>query len=316
MDIKKIVVGVDFSAESESAAKQALEIARHTGAELILVHIGMVVEPAKHPGGSVHSSIKEWEEMLRQQLADDRRLLEEMRERMRGQGVEISHVVKDSFADTGLVDAASELGADLLVIGTHGRTGLKRFFLGSISERVVRLSTTNVMVVRPTDGGSGGYRRILVPTDFSRPAEAALELALRMAHDGAAIDLVHFWQVPMTATTPYAPFKAAEEALTTVRRAMRDAAESSGNQLVERYGAANLEVSFHAIEGAPAYGIQERLEENDYDLVVMGSHGRRGLRRFLLGSVAETTVRHAPCSVVVAHGPKDAEGEGEAPEQA
>ena len=314
MDIKKIVVGVDFSEESESAAKQALEIARHTGAELVLAHIGMVMEPAKHLGGAVHSGIKEWENMLRQELADSRRLLEEMRERLRGQGAEISHVVKDSFADTGLVDVARELGADLLIVGTHGRTGIKRFFLGSISERVVRLSTTNVMVARPTD--RRGYRRIFVPTDFSQPAEAALELALRIAHDGATIDLVHFWQIPMTAATPYAPFKAAEEALTTVRHAMRDAAESAGTQVVERHGAANLEISFHAVEGAPAHGIQERLEEGDYDLVVMGSHGRRGLRRFLLGSVAETTVRHASCSVVVVHGSEDAAGEGAAPEQA
>lgn len=311
MDIKKIVVGVDFSEESEQAVREALNIARHVGAELALVHIGVVVEPPKHLGGSVHSSIKEWESMLRDQLAEDRRQLEEIRERMRGQGVEISHLVRDGFADTGLVDAAKELEGDLLILGTHGRSGIKRFFLGSISERVVRLSTTNVMVARPQGDGSGGYRRILVPTDFSRPAGAALDLALRLAHDGAAVDLVHFWQVPMTATTPYAPFKAAEEALTTVRRAMQEAAEGAGQRILEDYQEGRLEITFHAIESAPAYGIQERLEEEDYDLVVMGSHGRRGLRRFLLGSVAEMTVRHAPCSVLVVHGPEDEPGQSD-----
>lgn len=302
MDIKKIVVGIDFSEESDQAAMQALNLARHVGAELVLAHVGMVVEPPTHGGESVRSSIKEWEAMLRSQLTEDRRLLEEMRERMRGQGVEISHVVRDSFADTGLVDTAKDLGADLLVVGTHGRTAIKRFFLGSISERVVRLSSTNVMVARPKGDANGGYRRILVPTDFSKSSEAALALALELAHSSGTIDLVHYWQIPVSTTGPYAPFKAADEALSSVRQVMRDSAESAGKHMLERHDEKDKpEITFHAVESPPAHGIQAWLEEGDYDLVVMGSHGRRGLRRFLLGSVAEATVRHAPCSVLVAH---------------
>ncbi|WP_428263184.1 universal stress protein [Haliangium sp.] len=305
MDIKKIVVGIDFSDEARAATRQALNIARHTGAEVVLVHVGTVLDSPRHEGGVMHSTIKEWEELVREQLAEDRRELDEMRQRMHGQGVEITHLVRDGFADTGLTEAAEELGADLLIVGTHGRSGLRRFFLGSISERVVRLANTSVMVARPKSEGSGGYGRILVPTDFSRPSEKAVQMALALAARGARIDVVHFWQIPVTATTPYAPFKAAEEALTTVRRAMAESAESAGERMVERYEREGIEISFHAIEAAPAYGIQERLEEIPYDIVVMGSHGRRGLRRFLLGSVAELTVRHTDCSVVVVHGHGD-----------
>jgi nucleotide-binding universal stress UspA family protein len=302
MNIQKIAVGIDFSPESEIATQHAMHIARHVGAEVVLVHVGAILDQPLNVSPAVHPSIKEWESFIRHELAEDRRRLEAMRERLRGQGVEISHVVRDGFADTALAETARDIGADLLVVGTHGRSGLRRFFLGSISERAVRLSDTNVMVARPLDNGLGGYRRILVPTDFSSPAAKALEMAFLVGAPDAKIEVVHFWQVPVTATTPYAPFKAAEDALNTVREAMAEAAESSGQRLLERYRASGVDLSYHALEASPAHGIQERLAAGDYDLAIVGSHGRRGLRRLLLGSVAELTVRHAPCSVLVAHG--------------
>jgi nucleotide-binding universal stress UspA family protein len=305
MNITKIAVGIDFSPESDSALQHAMNIARHVGAEVVLVHVGAILDQSFNAGETVHPSIKEWETFVHRELADDRRRLEEMRERLRGQGVEISHLVRDGFADTALTETASDIGANLLVVGTHGRSGLRRFFLGSISERVVRLSHTNVMVARALltpDAGQRGYRRILVPTDFSAPAARALELAFDLAAPGARIEIVHFWQVPVTASTPYAPFKAAEDALTTVREAMAEAAEQSGQTLLERYRASSVDLSYHAVEASPAHGIHDRLAQGDYELVAVGSHGRRGIRRLLLGSVAELTVRHAPCSVLVAHG--------------
>jgi nucleotide-binding universal stress UspA family protein len=307
MNIKKIAVGIDFSPEADSATQHAMHIARHVGAEVVLVHVGAILDPQLNVGETVHPSIKEWETFVQQALVEDRRRLEALRERLRGQGVEISHVVRDGFADTALAETAGEIGADLLVVGTHGRSGLKRFFLGSISERVVRLSTTNVMVARALDISPGGYRRILVPTDFSAPAARALELAFDLAAPGASIEVVHFWQIPVTASTPYAPFKAAEDALTTVREAMAEAAQQSGERLLERYRSSRAELTYQAVEASPAHGIHDRLAQSDYELVAVGSHGRRGIRRLLLGSVAELTVRHAPCSVLVAHGGAETE---------
>jgi nucleotide-binding universal stress UspA family protein len=306
MNIQKIAVGIDFSPESEIATQHAMRIARHTGAEVVLVHVGAILDQPEQASTPKHPSIKEWESFIRHELAEDRQRLEAVRERLLGQGVEISHVVRDGFADTSLAETAKEIGAELLIVGTHGRSGLKRFFLGSISERVARLSDTNVMVARALDGGDGGYRRILVPTDFSAPAAKALDLAFLLAARGteprAAIDVIHCWQVPVTASTPYAPFKAAEEALATVRDAMVETVQESGQRLLERYKPAGVDLTFQAFEASPAHGIQDRLEQGNYDLVIVGSHGRRGLRRLLLGSVAELTVRHAPCSVLVAHG--------------
>lgn len=311
MNIKKIVVGIDFSPESEIATQHAMNIARHVGAEVVLVHVGAILDQTEQASTPKNASITEWESFIRHELAEDRQRLDAVRERLLGQGVEISHVVRDGFADTTLAETAKELGAELLIVGTHGRSGLKRFFLGSISERVARLSDTNVMVARALEDGHGGYRRILVPTDFSAPAAKALELAFLLAtrdsQSRATIDVIHCWQVPVTASTPYAPFKAAEEALATVRDAMVETVQESGQRLLQRYNPASVDLTFQAFEASPAHGIDDRLEQGNYDLVVVGSHGRRGLRRLLLGSVAELTVRHAPCSVLVAHGGLDPE---------
>ncbi|GAB4568931.1 MAG: universal stress protein [Haliangiales bacterium] len=306
MEIKKIVVGMDFSEASEIAVQHAMRIARHAGAEVVLVHVGTVLATGEPVSHITSTTREQWEALLREELSEVRDNLEAVCERLRGQGVTLSHMIRDGFADNGLTDAASELGADLLLVGTHGRTGLKRFFLGSISERVVRLSRTSVMVARPPGASDGGgYKRILVPTDFSLPAAAALQYAFAMAAPDAHIDLVHFWQMPLAATTPYAPFQAAEEALGSVRQAMAHSVEQTGQELLEKHLREGMEVRFKSNEAAPGHGIQELLEETPYELVVMGSHGRRGLSRLLLGSIAEVTTRHANCSVVVVRSDED-----------
>ncbi|HTM23281.1 MAG TPA: universal stress protein, partial [Kofleriaceae bacterium] len=191
--MKKIVVGIDFSSGSEAAIRAAMRLARHTGAEVCLVHCGVVPE---HPVGIPHgleTTADAYNKILAEHLASDRARLEELHQRLSGQGVVVSQLVTDGFADTTLVKVADELGAELMVLGTHGRTGVKRFLLGSIAERAVRLAGCNVMVARPADG-TGPYQRILVPTDFSPSARRALVTALSLAAPGATIDLLHCWQ--------------------------------------------------------------------------------------------------------------------------
>ncbi|ACY19123.1 universal stress protein [Haliangium ochraceum] len=306
MKLSKIAVGIDFSEESDAAAHQALDLARHVGAELVLLHVGTVRDHALHAAPAAHPSVQAFDAAVDEGVARDRQRLEQMRERLRAQGVEISHAVRDGFADTGLAEGATELGAELLVVGTHGRSGLKRFFLGSISERVARLSSGHVMVARVGGerAGVGGYRRILVPTDFSDVAVESLELACLVAAKGARIDVVHFWQMPMASSFPVS-LELVEDSFTTVRDAMGATALEAGNALLAKVDHGDRDITFHALEATPADGIHDELEDSDYDLVVVGSHGRRGFRRLLLGSVTELTVRHAPCSVLVVHAGED-----------
>ena len=115
---------------------------------------------------------------------------------LRERGIKVSHVIRRGYADEGIVAAAADLSVDLIVTGTHGRTGLARFFLGSIAEKVVRLAQTNVLVARPSDSEDGAFQRILVPTDFSPASKRALLLGMDLAAPNATITLFHAWHYP------------------------------------------------------------------------------------------------------------------------
>lgn len=297
MEIRKILVGIDFSEQSEHAAREAAAIAKRTNATMTLVHIGSVVRDI---GWVAPSSVKEWERVLRAQAEEADKKMVELCDRLSDGGVEVSRLVRDEAPAEGVCAAAEQVGADLVVVGSHGRTGLKRFFLGSVAERVARLCNGDVLVAR--GAATEAYRRLLVPTDFSPHAEMALRRAISVAEPGATIDLVHFWLLPVVVGGGFG-----EAALVSSHGEHRSAVDALGERLVEKYKSDKIELSFQSIERSPAEGIVHHAsaEGAEYDAIVLGSHGRRGLRRFLLGSVAERVVRRAPCSVMVVHVPED-----------
>ncbi|WP_428264735.1 universal stress protein [Haliangium sp.] len=290
MDIKHIVVGTDFSDEADAAAKQSLGIARRTGAQITLVHACPVVEP---PSRTVTT---QWSALMQRHLSTNRKRLEELRVSMSGQGPEISHMVVDDVPDAGLASSATDLDAQLIAVGTRGFTGVKHLLLGSVAEKVVRRSPVSVLVARPSSNqAQGGYHHILVPTDFSDAAEFALQSAVALAAEGARIEVWHWWHSPYGGPLPDPE---------SLRQEIESSTHAAGETLVERYRAPHLQMSFGTAEAPPNFGIQQRLTAGgDYDLVVTGSHGRHGVTRWLIGSVAEATVRHAPCSVLVARAP-------------
>jgi nucleotide-binding universal stress UspA family protein len=234
---------------------------------------------------------------VRARLAEDRARLEALRQRLLGQGVEVSHVVIDGMPDAALAASAVELGADLIVVGTHGRTGLRRLLLGSVAEKTVRLAASSVLVARGTPGAAeGGYRRVVVGTDYSPLGDLAVTRALEHAAAGAHVHVMHAWQLP----TQSAPETAAVVA--ELRGALAEETQRLGVERLRGWRGARPDVVLVAeTSEAPAQeALIERAEALGADLIAVGSHGRRGVRRLLLGSVAESVVRHAPCSVLVA----------------
>jgi nucleotide-binding universal stress UspA family protein len=290
---RKIVVGVDFSRESEIAVAQALWLARSTGAAVALVHVEATLATLRADRGGFEAFPPAF--VLALARGADRNRLEAIRDELIACGIAATSISCEGPPDTALAAVAAEHGADLVIVGTHGRTGVKRLLLGSVAEKTVRLSDRAVLVVRPRAGGDDGFRRILVPTDFSPNADTALAAAIRLAAPGARIDVLHCWWMPWVAA----------EAPIDMTAGLREAADAGGRELLARVPAElGLDVRFEAICAPPTAGILDRVHDGDaYDLVVMGSHGHRGVRRFVLGSVAEATVRHAPCSVLAVHLP-------------
>jgi nucleotide-binding universal stress UspA family protein len=295
--MRKIIVGVDLSKEAEVAVAHAVDRARRTGAEVVFTMVDVIPEAPVGLGAESGTATASYHLVMKEQLDRDRRGLGELHQRWTGQGATISQLVVSGMPDEVLPKVAAETGADLIVVGSHGRTGLKRALLGSVAERVTRLAPCSVLVARG-DAPSGGYRHVVVGTDFSAFAKLALRQAIAAAAPGARLDIVHCWQVvyyvgPIDAGVIPPSLE--------VYQHTREGIEAQGAALVAAAREGNdLDIRFHAVESPATYGVVDFARAARADLVVVGSHGRRGLRRFLLGSVAEVTARHAPCSTLIA----------------
>lgn len=296
----RIAVSTDFSRESIACFRAAESLARSLEAELLVVYQAdplLVVPPL--PYEEDDESFRELDP--RSVTAELRRRLERLVEtEFSGSAVP----VRPGFIEPGDIEVFGrylrEEGVDLVVMSSHGRTGLRRFLLGSFAEKVLRLGASPVLVFRVADGGEARDdfvpRRILAPCDLTPSGRAALETAfawadrfdarLRLlhviAHDpgvlGCAADVVGGW-------------------IEYHRRLEEDARHQLRTRLEGRpsRARAEIEVSVGAVVGE----ILEHEERCGAELVVVGTRHRTGMEHFWLGSVAEGVVRRARSPVLV-----------------
>jgi nucleotide-binding universal stress UspA family protein len=151
-------------------------------------------------------------------------------------------------------------------------------------------------------------RQILVPTDFSEPSRAALEYAASIAKMlGASIDVFHVWEVP-SFTPPGTVVLGASAGELSLDELVRRSAHEALEAFVEKARDEGIAVrSGRAERGVPAEAIVDAAKVGNYDLIVIGTHGRTGLSRVMLGSVAEHVVRHAHCPVLSVRVPESHE---------
>jgi nucleotide-binding universal stress UspA family protein len=185
-----------------------------------------------------------------------------------------------------IVRYAAERSIDLIVMGTHGRRGLAHALLGSVAEKVVRTAPCPVLTIRERSRPVAAT--ILVATDFGPASEEALDYGRTLAHlCGASLQLLHvadnYFMRPIV-SDPHVLIAAARERLR---------AQLTGDDRRTLGALAILDLSDH-----PAEAIVDYAKNANIDLIVMGTHGRQTLNRFLVGSVAEQVVRTAPCNVL------------------
>lgn len=193
-----------------------------------------------------------------------------------------------------IVGYASDEEIDLVVMGTHGREGMDRLLSGSVSEQVVRTAPCPVFTVLPSKKPSGvpTIARVLAPVDLSEQSEMVMQHAAALSDAYAApLDLLH---VVEEAAYPNAyGLDPLTPSLPNVQDRAREALETLAGRLDLRTDPVNI----HVLAGHAARDIVEFADEHEADLIVMATHGRTGLKRFLIGSVAEKVVRRAPCPV-------------------
>ncbi len=297
-EFRRILFSTDFSETSETALRYATKLARAFAAELHLFH---AIVPHDYQGrrreAAAGSSGLPAADALGAALSEEAGQL--MAELVAGGDLAELEVVRveqpAAAAAPAIVDYSVGHGIDLVVMATHGRRGVRRLFLGSVAEEVVRHSSIPVLTVGPeprwSEASSRG--RLLVAVDFGALTERLLGFARTLAvRTGASIHLLHAVELPaqplLYDTAPAFPQVSYPEVEQEVRGRLEDVAA----------GLAGLRVSVEVARGAPAQAIADWCEEHRPDLVLVGNHRRTGLERFLLGSVTEQVVNRIAGAVL------------------
>jgi nucleotide-binding universal stress UspA family protein len=297
----RILIAVDGSEEARHAARRGLGVARAADAT---VHVVAVVERKALRLTETSTERARVRERAGETLAAIETLADELDYPV------TTHLAEGSPADR-IAAVADEQGADLIVVGRQGLTGLGRRLLGGVTERLVHRSDVPVLVVPGGDGAGDGddgdeCARVLVTTDGSEAADAAIPHGVGIARQfGASLHVVNVVDIQAAGGV----FGAGG-----LEREFLERLDAEGRRAVEavegtvRDAAPELDVTTavertSSFEGAPA-GIRAYVAANDIDLVVMGSRGRSGLRRGLLGSVASGVLRTVDVPVVVVQDPE------------
>ncbi len=288
---QKLLVATDFSEHARVAEDAALALAARFGAELHWVHALEVPLPIFEPYAV---AVPEITLGAARKAAQER--LAEAAARAEAQGVHGTIHLGEVPAAYAVADRAQELQADLVVIGTHGHRGIRRMLLGSVAENTVKLAPCSVLTVKGKEV-TLPPRRMVVAVDFSDESRRALAVASELATEfAAAICLVHAVEIQVPYVTPY------EVVLPD------GVLESARGQAAERLKTlradlpSGVEVTTSVRNGPAHLALVEAAESEGADLILTGSRGLTGLKHALLGSVAERTVRTAPCSVWIVRG--------------
>ncbi len=276
---RSILVPLDGSRVAEQALPQARRIARLTGASITLVRV-VDARALRHDSFSAQQA----------PVLEARDYLRRAKRRLALDGFAVSSEVYYGDAGEGILSAADQVSADTIVMSSHGRSGVSRVLLGSVTERVVHASATPVLVVRayhrPGLQQDSAYRKILAPLDTPAQAEHLLRYVARTPFLSGADILLLLGTHPVS----------------TAAGEHETPAGSRGREELERAAQRNLGGQpewIHVAAGDPAASILRVAEENGVDLIVMTTHGRVGLDRLLHGSVAGEVLHRANVPVLL-----------------
>jgi nucleotide-binding universal stress UspA family protein len=318
--LKKILVATDFSEPSDAALRYGRALAQRFDATLTVLHVADVVTTGMGAeGGTFVEAQRHAEEAAR--LRVDALLTDADRRALRARAVAIASILP---AET-IVGLAKRADVDLIVLGTHGRSGLAHLLVGSVAETVVRTAPCPVLTVkhsehdfvfpdqpvaanRPSPQLVIALDRILVPTDFSETSETAVRYGVALARVfHARLSVLHV-EPRRDLETMVEGELAVEKSLSdigVVNRPQNAARELLGKILTEQEQTdVQAEYVLRASRvGGPSVEIVRYAHERDIDVIVLGTHGRTGVAHLLVGSVAEKVVRTAGCPVLTVRHP-------------
>jgi nucleotide-binding universal stress UspA family protein len=281
---RRLLVATDFSAGAACAADTAIRLAESWKAEIDWVHVGQEASHALTP--SSDALLAKW---VDHQHHEARVGLETLQKEAREQGVESAVHIQAGRPDVAVAKCAEAFGSDLVVVGTHGRSGIQSLLIGSVAEKIVRNSPVSVLCVRPgVSVASGGT--VVFGEDFGSP-ERRKQVAEQVRALGAHVIAVHSVELSpaVMADSSFSPPPALLES------SVSEARERMG-ELAGEYGP---DAETAVCLGNASDSLCDQARRRNASLIVTGTGSRSGIERWMLGSVAEKTLRHAPCSVLV-----------------
>lgn len=286
MTFKTILHATDFSDASLQALEQAHRLARFHSAALHVLHVEVLLE-ARYPAlavATLTAQRESSEQMLRELLA------------RKGMDDTIQVTLRHPRPAVAIADYAQEHGISLIVVGSHGYSGIDRLLMGSEARRLIRYTPAPVLVVKSGDGperhDDAPYSHLLAPVDFSDVSLAALRKSDELAERyGAQLTVLH--SLDVQAPTHYA-YVSTDAQLPLARQAL---AKFIGEAAVNTNPAQLISSS------SSTMSILETAESQGVDLIVMARTGASRMRRFLVGSTTEQVLNSAPCDVLVLPSP-------------
>ena len=298
---RKLLVPLDGSDFGEQALTFACDIARRSGAALHLAHVHTLSNIIYVAGMPVIDA-----ELQSLAQEHERAYLEQTRERLTettGLSIACANLSSDGSVAGTLAQYIETHAIDLVVMTTHGRGGLERAWLGSVADALVRCSSVPLLLLRPgeraPDMAQPQFKRILIPLDGSALSEQILLPALALGR------LMQAEYTLLRAAEPfvmvgYTPLAQASRLDLKMSQEALDEAQRYLDRVAARLHAEESTIRTHALQAAyPAAAILEEARRQDADLIAMTTHGRSGIARLLLGSVADKVLRGAALPVLI-----------------
>lgn len=294
MTIDTILIPTDGSEPAERAARRGFEYAAQLDAT---VHVLSVADSTVATGTGYSGDSPRVRDRLREKASARASALHELAAE---RGLDSTAVVREGIPAKELIDYADESEVDLIAMGTTGRGGVSRMVVGSVTDKVVRTAPVPVMTFSPESleaATDGRIESLLLPTDGSDPADAAADWGIDLA---AAVDAtVHILCVaePNAGGRVSSLFDDDDDSAVDRDQLLEQSGDHSGS-IATTASEADLDFLTPTRTGNPAEEIGSYAAENDIDVIVMGTHGRGGFERFVLGSVTDEVLRSAPIPVV------------------
>jgi len=290
--IERILCPIDFSDISHHALAHAAAVARWYEARLTLLYVFVNLPALDLPPIVLEEG-------------DRARLLGQMRAFADIVPPEVQvdcQLQEERLVHDAILAQVADSQADLLVLGTHGRSGFQRLFLGSVTEKVIRKVKCPTLIVPPrapdiAPGAPVEFHRVLCPIDFSDGSLAALEYAINLSEEAdGQLTLLHVTEMPAALTQE--PF-VVEDEIDRIREAAATDARRKLANLIPENARAYCTIDTAVVEGRAYREILRRATEKKTDLIVMGVHGRGALDLLLFGSTTHHVIRASACPVLI-----------------